>query len=72
MSVTGLCQICESAQAQFACDRCGRMVCETHYDRELGLCTDCAKRVRGEERDAEREREDRRERGGPDDWGEPR
>lgn len=42
MSVSGLCQICESAEAKHQCDRCGAMVCATHYDRELGLCTECA------------------------------
>jgi hypothetical protein len=42
MSVTGLCQICESAQANHSCPRCGRVVCETHYDPESGLCTEDA------------------------------
>ncbi|GAD53744.1 hypothetical protein MBEHAL_2504 [Halarchaeum acidiphilum MH1-52-1] len=42
MSVTGLCQICESAEAQFACDRCGAVVCQAHYDPALGLCEECA------------------------------
>lgn len=50
MSVTGLCQICENAQAQFACDRCGRVVCDVHYDSGVGLCTECAQEVRGDER----------------------
>ena len=42
MSVTGLCQICESAQANHSCPRCGRVVCDTHYDRATGLCTEDA------------------------------
>jgi len=42
MSVTGLCQICESAAAQFACERCGAVVCQAHYDPGLGLCEECA------------------------------
>ncbi|GGL50556.1 hypothetical protein [Halocalculus aciditolerans] len=68
MSVTGVCQLCESAQARFACDRCGRVVCADHYDRGSGLCTDCAKQRGGEEKTTSgRERGDR-----PDDWGEPR
>jgi hypothetical protein len=50
MSVTGLCQICEN-QAQFACDRCGTVVCDVHYDSGLGLCTECAQDVRGGERE---------------------
>lgn len=57
MSVTGLCQLCESAQAQFACDRCGTVVCDVHYDSGLGLCTECAQEVRSTE-------------GGPGEWGE--
>ncbi|GAA0311220.1 hypothetical protein GCM10009066_25640 [Halarchaeum salinum] len=51
MSVTGLCQICEAAEAQFACDRCGAVVCQAHYDPSLGLCEECAaeeRRSRGE------------------------
>ncbi|QLC32936.1 hypothetical protein EFA46_001485 [Halarchaeum sp. CBA1220] len=42
MSVTGLCQLCESAEARSACDRCGAVVCREHYDAELGVCTECA------------------------------
>lgn len=68
MSVTGICQICESAEARFACDRCGRVVCETHYDRETGLCTECARTATEEDRG--RGDTDRGE--SPDDWGEPR
>ncbi|GAA0286303.1 hypothetical protein GCM10009000_121830 [Halobacterium noricense] len=47
MSVTGLCQICESEQAQFSCDRCGALVCQAHYDPSTGYCTECAAEVRG-------------------------
>ncbi|WP_435099779.1 hypothetical protein [Halarchaeum sp. P4] len=46
MSVTGLCQICESAEARFACDRCGAVVCRAHYDAELGVCAECASEQR--------------------------
>ncbi|WP_200840293.1 hypothetical protein [Natrialba sp. INN-245] len=42
MSVSGLCQICESRPAQERCDNCGTMACEQHYERGLGLCADCA------------------------------
>jgi len=42
MSVTGLCQMCESARAQFSCDRCGATVCEDHYDAANGFCAECA------------------------------
>lgn len=55
MSVSGLCEICEAATIEDQCDRCGRLVCEDHYDRETGLCTDCAAEARrptdGEEKD---------------------
>jgi hypothetical protein len=43
MSVEGLCQICEREPARHACERCGSLVCETHYDRATGLCLDCAR-----------------------------
>ncbi|WP_199243646.1 MULTISPECIES: hypothetical protein [Haloplanus] len=45
MSVTNLCQICESAAAVDTCDGCGAAVCGTHYDRATGLCADCAART---------------------------
>ncbi len=42
MSVESLCQICESAPANYQCGRCGALVCSDHYDEDVGLCTDCA------------------------------
>jgi len=42
MSVTGVCQICESAAATVSCDRCGAAVCRTHHDAGTGFCADCA------------------------------
>jgi hypothetical protein len=45
MSVETLCQICESAPANYQCSRCGALVCEAHYDEATGLCTECAKDV---------------------------
>lgn len=44
MSVTGLCQICESAQAIGRCEQCGTIACEAHFDRRLGACAECAQR----------------------------
>lgn len=41
MSVEGLCAICESSTADYGCDLCGRMVCETHYETDTGMCTEC-------------------------------
>jgi hypothetical protein len=43
MSVSGLCQVCESAEAEFQCESCGALVCRSHYDRGAGLCVDCAR-----------------------------
>jgi hypothetical protein len=42
MSVTTLCQVCETATASHACDGCGAAVCVDHYDRTAGLCSACA------------------------------
>ncbi|WP_174811892.1 hypothetical protein [Salinadaptatus halalkaliphilus] len=42
MSVSGLCQVCESRPAQERCDNCGALVCASHYERSHGLCADCA------------------------------
>lgn len=50
MSVSGLCQICESAEARGSCERCGRLVCEKHYDEAFGLCLDCSEGGSGPER----------------------
>ena len=43
MSLSGLCQVCERATAAYGCERCGAAVCVTHYDRERGFCTRCAR-----------------------------
>jgi hypothetical protein len=42
MSVETLCQICEDARATQQCNHCGAMVCDRHYEREHGMCLDCA------------------------------
>lgn len=41
MSVTGLCEICESSTADHACQLCGRQVCEKHFAETDSLCTAC-------------------------------
>lgn len=46
MSVSGLCEICGRGEVQWSCDRCGKLVCREHYDRESGLCVECASEVR--------------------------
>lgn len=42
MSVSGLCQICESRPAQEQCPNCGTLACDTHYEDGKGLCVQCA------------------------------
>lgn len=42
MSVSGLCEICGSAEADDRCQRCGTIVCEDHRDDRRGVCADCA------------------------------
>lgn len=46
MSVSGNCEICARGETEWGCDRCGRLVCSDHYDRETGLCSECAAEVR--------------------------
>ncbi|QCJ46138.1 hypothetical protein [Haloprofundus sp. MHR1] len=46
MSVSGVCQVCESAEATHTCPNCGAMVCDEHYDRELSICVQCAAAAR--------------------------
>jgi hypothetical protein len=47
MSVSGTCQLCGTREITADCGRCGKLVCATHYDKELGYCTACATEVRG-------------------------
>ncbi|ELY67766.1 hypothetical protein [Natrinema versiforme] len=42
MSVSGLCQICESRPAQERCSNCGTLACEVHFEDSMDLCADCA------------------------------
>ncbi|WP_121744555.1 hypothetical protein [Natronorubrum halophilum] len=42
MSVSGLCQICESRPAQERCANCGTLACEIHFEEGKGLCVECA------------------------------
>ena len=59
MSVTGLCELCSTNEVVDGCDRCGRLVCEVHYDEETGLCTDCLKESGGRPRGGTDEEPDR-------------
>ncbi|WP_433625727.1 hypothetical protein [Halomicrococcus sp. NG-SE-24] len=53
MSVSGLCQICESREATHDCDRCGKLVCDEHWSRDSGFCVECVAELGG---DVEKER----------------
>lgn len=53
MSVQGVCEICEAKPVVDGCDRCGRLVCEDHYDASTGLCTQCLAAVGGPPDDRE-------------------
>jgi hypothetical protein len=46
MSVSGTCELCALGDADWGCDRCGRLICDDHYDRQSGYCTDCAEKMR--------------------------
>lgn len=59
MSVSGLCELCSINEVVDGCDRCGRLACDTHYDEETGLCTDCLKEVRQGEGDPPQQEPDR-------------
>lgn len=45
MSVSGLCEICQTPDVDHSCDRCGQLVCDRHFDAELGICTECVAEV---------------------------
>ena len=47
MSFQGVCQVCESAPADRTCDGCGALVCDRHFEDDVGVCVQCASRVRG-------------------------
>ncbi|SDJ66851.1 hypothetical protein [Natronorubrum texcoconense] len=42
MSVSGLCQICESRPAQERCANCGTLACDVHFEDPKELCVQCA------------------------------
>ncbi|MFC4357260.1 hypothetical protein ACFO0N_04765 [Halobium salinum] len=47
MSFSGVCQVCESAEADYACEQCGAFVCTSHFDRKSRRCGDCRPSPRG-------------------------
>ncbi len=48
MSVSGPCEICTTAPIEDACERCGKLVCERHYEEESGRCVKCEAEISGE------------------------
>jgi hypothetical protein len=42
MSVSGLCGICQAAESEAQCTRCGAMVCDDHHDERRGVCAECS------------------------------
>jgi hypothetical protein len=69
MSVSGLCELCERREVVDGCDRCGRLVCEEHFERRHGVCSACFAQFggRGPDRGGEHD-----ERDSPDGVGEYR
>ena len=45
MSVSSPCEVCASADVEGACQRCGQLVCERHFEADLELCVECAAEV---------------------------
>lgn len=54
MSVSGICEICDRPDVDGACDRCGKLVCDRHFDERTGLCVECAAAVGREPSPGER------------------
>jgi len=55
MSVAGGCEICQTEDVDFACDRCGGLVCADHFDETVGLCLECVAEVDGRPTEGDRE-----------------
>ncbi|WP_436931595.1 hypothetical protein [Halosimplex halobium] len=47
MSVSGLCEVCQRPDVDHTCDRCGNLVCDRHFDTQLGICSECVAEVEG-------------------------
>lgn len=45
MSVSGLCEVCQQPDVDHSCDRCGNLVCDQHFDDDLGVCAECVAEV---------------------------
>lgn len=51
MSVSSPCEICGRTDVAAACDRCGQLVCERHFEADLSFCVECAAKVGSRDRD---------------------
>lgn len=40
MDVVGLCSVC-GKPAKNSCKMCGRIFCDDHFDKKLGICNSC-------------------------------
>jgi len=58
MSVSGLCEICQQPEVEHTCDRCGKLVCDRHFDEKSGVCSECAAELGRPDTPGERERGD--------------
>ncbi|PSP32596.1 hypothetical protein BRC64_06285 [Halobacteriales archaeon QH_10_67_22] len=47
MSVSGLCEVCQQPDVDHSCDRCGRLVCDDHFDEHAGFCVECTAELGG-------------------------
>ena len=41
MSVSSRCHICDHGDVEHTCDRCGNLVCDTHFEKVYGVCVEC-------------------------------
>ena len=47
MEHSGLCAVCgKVALPTYSCRFCGAIVCAEHFDKRTGLCSECASRVK--------------------------
>lgn len=49
MSATGICEIGGEPDVDYTCDRCGKLVCDDHFDTSIGYCVECAAELSGGE-----------------------
>lgn len=58
MSVSGPCEICNNAEVSHTCNRCAQLVCDRHYDEDVGYCVECATELGERKEDDIPEQED--------------